>query len=81
MIFRLLIQIREHVGIFYKLCEDIAQLDMLQSLARASSAVHYVRPKFADYLEIEQARHPLLDFLCPVEPTANSVVYTYICFV
>lgn len=47
---------------------------MMQALAQASSAMHYVRPKFAEYTELKNARHPLLDFILRVEPTANTIV-------
>ncbi|KAK4879853.1 hypothetical protein RN001_007999 [Aquatica leii] len=73
MIHKLLIAIRKHVGVFYLLCENISKLDMIQALAQASSNINYVRPKFANYLEILQGKHPLLNFLYCVEPSGNSV--------
>lgn len=74
MIGKLLLKVRNYSGLFYKLCDEIAQLDLMQSLAQASTAMHYVRPQFSEYTELKYARHPLLDFTCPMEPTANSVV-------
>ncbi|KAB0793781.1 hypothetical protein PPYR_13401 [Photinus pyralis] len=73
MIGKLLISVRKHVGLFYTLCENLAKVDMLQSLAQASTAMQYVRPNFDDYLEILYGQHPLLNFLLPIEPVANSI--------
>lgn len=67
-------KIRDYLDIFYKLIEDIAKLDVLQSLAEASSGNGYVRPKFADYIDIANAKHPMLDMLCSKEPVANPIV-------
>ncbi|KAK9744780.1 MutS domain V [Popillia japonica] len=76
MVYQILIKVRDHIGLMYKLCEDIAKLDMIQSLAQASSGIGYARPEFGDYLEITNSRHPLLDFLCSTEPTSNSIFAT-----
>lgn len=72
-------EIRGALDLFYKLVEDIAKLDMLQSLAEASSGYGYVRPKFANYMDISNAKHPLLDKLCPKEPVANPIVREISC--
>jgi len=69
-----LVAIRENIGILYTLCEQIAKLDLLQSLAQASSVPGYVRPQFGDYLEVINSRHPLLDYLCSTTPVGNDVV-------
>ncbi|XP_018318925.1 uncharacterized protein LOC108732555 [Agrilus planipennis] len=71
-----LVNIKERVAVFYKLCEDISKLDMLQSLAKLSGDTNYVRPKFDDYMEIKHGRHPILDFICSETPTSNSTIAT-----
>ncbi|KAK5649224.1 hypothetical protein RI129_000253 [Pyrocoelia pectoralis] len=73
MINKILIEVRKYAGLFYTLCENLAKVDMIQSLAQASTAMQYVRPNFSNYLEILDGRHPLLNFLLPVEPVANSI--------
>lgn len=60
--------------LFYKLCELVAKLDMLQSLAQASKDGSYVRPKFKEIMKIKQSRHPLLEYLCTNSPVPNDVV-------
>lgn len=65
---------KNYLDIFYKLVEDIAKLDILQSLAEANSGNSYVRPYFADYTDISNAKHPMLDMLCSKEPVANPIV-------
>lgn len=67
-------EIRDHLDLFYKLVEDIAKLDVLQSLAEASTGKYYVRPHFADYTDIANAKHPMLDVILSKEPIANPVV-------
>lgn len=67
-------EIRNYLDLFYKLIEDISKLDVLQSLAEASSGNFYVRPHFEQYTEILDAKHPMLDILCSKEPVANSIV-------
>ncbi|GJQ80916.1 hypothetical protein Trydic_g4733 [Trypoxylus dichotomus] len=76
MVYQILIEVRNHIGLFYKLCEYVAKLDMVQSLAQASSGIGYTRPEFGDYLDIMNSKHPLLDFLCSMEPTSNSIFAT-----
>ncbi|KAF5303174.1 hypothetical protein FQA39_LY10087 [Lamprigera yunnana] len=68
-----LVAIRKYMGIFYTLCDNIARLDMIQSLTQASNNIGYVRPKFSSFLEIVQGKHPLLNFLHVVEPTPNTI--------
>lgn len=74
MIYQILIDLKQYIHVLHRLCDVIAHLDMIQSLAEASVNYCYVRPKFSDHTEIVHAFHPLLDFLCPVKPVANSIV-------
>ncbi|CAH0563731.1 unnamed protein product [Brassicogethes aeneus] len=73
IVYQIISELKKYVAVFHHLCENIGHLDLLQSLAEASASYGYVRPKFADYTEIREAHHPLLDFLCPNKPTANTI--------
>ncbi|XP_022916222.2 mutS protein homolog 4-like [Onthophagus taurus] len=73
MIHQLFVELRAYMGLFYQLCEEVAKLDMLQSLAQASCIASYTRPEFKDYTDLVDARHPLLDILRETEPTSNSI--------
>jgi hypothetical protein len=70
----LLAKIRNDIGCLFKLCEVIAELDMLTSFANLSSVSTYVRPQFGSFLDIRQSRHPILDFVLQHEPVPNDVV-------
>ncbi|XP_017770961.1 PREDICTED: mutS protein homolog 4-like [Nicrophorus vespilloides] len=74
IIYYLLLETQKNLPIFYKVCELVAKLDLIQSLAKASCDLKYVRPKFLDFLEIHDGRHPLLDYLSDIEPVPN---YTF----
>ncbi|KDR12561.1 MutS protein-like protein 4, partial [Zootermopsis nevadensis] len=69
----LLADIRSDIGCLFKLCEVIAELDMLTSFANLGSVSTYVRPQFGRVLDIRQSRHPILDFILQHEPVANDV--------
>ncbi|XP_060516241.1 uncharacterized protein LOC132695793 [Cylas formicarius] len=68
-----MIDMREHISLFFTLCDKIAYLDVIQSLATVSLCYGYTRPMFANYTEVIHGRHPLLEFLCDEEPVPNSV--------
>lgn len=59
--------------LFYTLVENVAQLDMLQSLTAATLGPNYVRPKFSDYTEVKDSSHPLLEFILPSKPNPNLI--------
>ncbi|XP_033606751.1 mutS protein homolog 4 isoform X2 [Cryptotermes secundus] len=69
----LLADIRNDIGCLFKLCEVIAELDMLISFANLSSVSTYVRPHFGRILDVKQSRHPILDFVLQHEPVPNDV--------
>ncbi|KAF5308796.1 hypothetical protein FQR65_LT06029 [Abscondita terminalis] len=73
MIYKLLVEVRKHIGVFYSLCENISKLDVIQALAQASNNPSYVKPEFSDYLDVVSGKHPLLNFLLIAEPTPNSI--------
>ncbi|XP_044253002.1 mutS protein homolog 4-like isoform X2 [Tribolium madens] len=72
MVRNIIIGLKQHLGFFYKLCEDIARLDMFQSLAEASRRGGYTRPKFGDFTELTNARHPMLELLIE-QSVANPI--------
>lgn len=67
-------KLKQYVGMFYQLVENISYLDVLQALAEVSAANRWVRPKFDAYTEITGGRHPLLNFLCQRPPIPNPAV-------
>ncbi|KAI5720697.1 hypothetical protein M8J77_010482 [Diaphorina citri] len=72
----LLKKAHEHMSCIYKLCEHIAELDLIVSLAQVSSSNNYVQPSFGSKMNVKNARHPLLDFILPSEPVANDILCT-----
>lgn len=74
MIYNLTVDLKQYMGFFYKLCEDIARLDMIQSLAEASRRNNYVRPKFGDFTELTNSRHPMLELLINEQNVENPIV-------
>ncbi|XP_072381158.1 uncharacterized protein [Diabrotica undecimpunctata] len=73
IVYNMVLNIKDHIYVFHTFCEEIAQLDVYQSLAQTSLENHYIRPRFGEYTEIQLGQHPLLNFLLPSKPTANSV--------
>lgn len=74
MVRNLIIDLKQYLGFFYKLCEDLARLDMLQSLAESSRRGGYTRPKFGDFTELVNSRHPMLELLIGGQSVANPIV-------
>lgn len=74
VIYELLTDIREHVGILYKLIEVIAELDVATSLAQVSSSKNYVRPTFGPNLYIQEGRNPILESVSSSIPVPNDTV-------
>uniref|UniRef100_A0A6P7F7L9 Uncharacterized protein LOC114325556 n=1 Tax=Diabrotica virgifera virgifera TaxID=50390 RepID=A0A6P7F7L9_DIAVI len=73
IVYNMVLNIKDHIYLFHTFCDEIAQLDVYQSLAQTSLENHYIRPSFGEYTEIQLGQHPLLNFLLPSKPTANSV--------
>ncbi|XP_045483961.1 mutS protein homolog 4 [Pieris rapae] len=69
----LLKDLRPFMASLYKLCEIVAELDILIALAQISSVGSYIRPEFSDYLDIRNSVHPLLDYNSQVMPVPNDV--------
>ncbi|XP_049873597.1 mutS protein homolog 4-like isoform X2 [Pectinophora gossypiella] len=69
----LLKELRPFMSSLYKLCENVAELDILLAMAQASSVGSYIRPEFGTYLEIRNSVHPLLDYNSQVMPVPNDI--------
>ncbi|XP_063825742.1 mutS protein homolog 4-like [Ostrinia nubilalis] len=69
----LLKDLRPFMSSLYKLCENVAELDILLALANASMAGSYIRPQFDNYLDVRNSVHPLLDYNSQVLPVPNDV--------
>ncbi|KAK0080676.1 hypothetical protein PV326_008033 [Microctonus aethiopoides] len=66
--------IREHIGCLFKLNDNIAELDLIMSLAQISSISEYIKPTFGSKLEIRNSKHPVMDILANECPIPNDVV-------
>ncbi|XP_026327667.1 mutS protein homolog 4-like [Hyposmocoma kahamanoa] len=69
----LLKELRPFMSSLYKLCEDVAELDILLALAQATSIGSYIRPDFNTYMDIRNGVHPLLDYNSQVMPVPNDI--------
>lgn len=67
-------RLRVHVACLYRLCEIIAELDLLVALAMVSTSDKFVPPTFGDKLDLLNSRHPILDFISPSTAVPNNVV-------
>lgn len=70
----LLQNIREYIGCLFQLNADIAELDLITSLAQISSLQTYVRPSFGSKLELIDSRHPIMDVFGLDSPIPNNIV-------
>lgn len=70
----LLEDIRQHVGCLFQLSADVAELDLILSLAQISSNPEYVRPSFETKLELINSFHPIMELFNRDLPIANDVV-------
>ncbi|KAM0733913.1 MutS protein-like protein 4 [Formica fusca] len=69
----LLEDIRQHVGCLFQLSADVAELDLILSLAQISSNPEYVRPTFDSKLELVNSFHPIMELFNRDLPIANDV--------
>ncbi|XP_011702971.1 PREDICTED: mutS protein homolog 4-like [Wasmannia auropunctata] len=69
----LLEDIRQHVGCLFQLSADVAELDLILSLAEISSNAEYVRPSFGAKLELINSLHPIMELFNRDLPVANDV--------
>ncbi|XP_073956149.1 mutS protein homolog 4-like isoform X2 [Choristoneura fumiferana] len=69
----LLKDLRPFMSSLYKLCENVAELDILLSIAQASTVGSYTRPDFSNHLDIRNSIHPLLDYNSQTMPVPNDI--------
>ncbi|XP_076168816.1 mutS protein homolog 4 [Ptiloglossa arizonensis] len=69
----LLQSLREYIGSLFQLSADVAELDLITSLARVSSLQTYVRPTFGQKLVLLDSRHPVLEVFGLDGPVPNNV--------
>lgn len=74
MLTNLLEDIRQHVGCLFQLSADVAELDLVLSLAQISCNPEYVRPSFGTHLELINSLHPIMELFNRDLPVANDVV-------
>lgn len=66
--------IREHIGCLLKLNDDVAELDLLLSLAQVSAIPNYVAPVLGKRLQMIDSRHPVMDIWRTDRPVSNDIV-------
>lgn len=71
---RLLEDIRQHVGCLFQLSADVAELDLVLSLAQIGSNPEYVRPSFGMKLELRDSLHPIMELFNTDLPVPNDAV-------
>ncbi|CAK1551249.1 unnamed protein product [Leptosia nina] len=69
----LLKDLRPYMASLYKLCENVAELDIIIALTQISTVGSYIRPEFSDYMDIRNSVHPLLDYNSQVMPVSNDI--------
>lgn len=66
--------LREDVGCLFQLSEDIAEIDLVMSLARISAIPDYVKPIFGESLRVINSKHPIIDIFGSELPRPNDIV-------
>ncbi|XP_034175453.1 mutS protein homolog 4 [Osmia lignaria lignaria] len=69
----LLRSIRGHIGCLFQLSVDVAELDLVASLAQVSTLQMYARPTFGPKLELLDSRHPVMEVFGLDGPVPNDV--------
>lgn len=70
-------ELRKYISCIFDLCNNIADLDLIVSFAQYSMRSGYTRPKFGQYMDIKNSRHPILELINPIELVANNIVGFY----
>ncbi|XP_053981836.1 mutS protein homolog 4-like [Hylaeus volcanicus] len=65
--------LRGYINCLFHLSADVAELDLMISLAKVSSVQTYVRPTFGPKLELIDSRHPILEVFGLDAPIPNNV--------
>lgn len=66
--------IREHIGCLYRLSNDVAELDVIVSLASVSSLPNYTKPTFGLRIDLTNSTHPIMDIAGMCVPVPNDAV-------
>lgn len=66
--------IKGYVGCLFYFNDDVAEMDVILSLATISSISDYVRPTFGVSLDVRNGKHPVMDILGGESPTPNDIV-------
>lgn len=74
MLFEMLKELRKYIGCIYDLCNSIADLDLIFSFAQYSMNSGLTKPKFGQFMNIKNSRHPILDFISSVVLIPNDIV-------
>lgn len=76
MVQQLIVEVRGHMSVLFKVCEGIAMLDMLSSFAQLVTSREYVRPLFTETLAIRAGRHPIREKVQSSKFIPNDVYAT-----
>lgn len=74
ILFEMLQELRKYISCIYDLCNSIADLDLIFSLAQYSMQPGLVRPKFGQCTRIQNSKHPILNFIKSTIPVSNDIV-------
>lgn len=67
-------ELRRYISCIYDLCNSIADLDLIFSFAHYSMHSGLIRPKFGQYMNIKNSRHPILELINSAVPVKNDIV-------
>ncbi|XP_011300600.1 mutS protein homolog 4 [Fopius arisanus] len=67
-------RIRERMSCLFHFNDNIAELDLILSLATVSSISGFVRPTFGSRIDVRDGKHPVLDILGDESPKPNDIV-------
>ncbi|KAF2769830.1 hypothetical protein EJ03DRAFT_311511 [Teratosphaeria nubilosa] len=69
----LILNVRKHMSVLFKVCESVALLDVLASFAQIVTSQDYVRPTISDTLAIRAGRHPIREKIHSTKFIPNDV--------
>ena len=72
----LIVELRSHLSILFKISEAISLLDMITAFAHVVTASDYVRPQIGRALALKAARHPIKERNTNVKFVPNDVYAT-----
>lgn len=74
-------ELRKYISCIFDLCNCIADLDLIISFTQFSMRSGYTKPKFGQYMDVKNSRHPILEFINPDKPVANNIVNRWHSFI